>query len=31
VPDMTLEEHPRGGEAADALFREILRRATDKD
>ena len=29
VPDMTLEEHQRRGEAADALFREIVRRATE--
>jgi hypothetical protein len=26
VPDMTLEEHRRRGDAADALFREIVRR-----
>ena len=31
VPDMTLEEHQRRGDAADALFREIVRRATAKD
>ena len=31
VPDMTPEEHQRRGEAADALFREIVRRATGKD
>ena len=29
VPDMTLEEHRRRGDAADALFREIVRRATE--
>ena len=29
VPDMTLEEHQRRGDAADALFREIVRRATE--
>jgi hypothetical protein len=29
VPDLTLEEHQRRGEAADALFREIVRRATE--
>ena len=29
VPDMTLEEHQRRGEAADTLFREIVRRATE--
>jgi hypothetical protein len=29
VPDMTLEEHRRRGEAADTLFREIVRRATE--
>jgi hypothetical protein len=28
---MTLEEHQRRGEAADALFREIVRPATGKD
>ena len=28
VPDMTLEEHQRRGDAADTLFREIVRRAT---
>ena len=30
VPDMTLEEHQRRGDAADTLFREIVRRATGK-
>jgi hypothetical protein len=29
VPDMTLEESQRRGDAADALFREIVRRATE--
>jgi cysteine desulfurase/selenocysteine lyase len=29
VPDMAPEEHQRRGEAADALFREIVRRATE--
>jgi hypothetical protein len=29
VPDMTLEEYQWRGEAADALFREIVRRATE--
>jgi hypothetical protein len=29
VPDMALEEHQRRGDAADALFREIVRRATE--
>ncbi len=29
VPDMTLEEHQRRGDAAAALFREIVRRATE--
>ena len=29
VPDLTLEEHQRRGEAADMLFREIVRRATE--
>jgi hypothetical protein len=29
VPDMTLEEHRRRGDAADALFRDIVRRATE--
>jgi hypothetical protein len=28
VPDMTSEEHRRRGDAADALFRELVRRAT---
>ena len=27
VPDMTLEEHRRRGDAADTLFREMVRRA----
>ena len=31
VPDMTPEEHQRRGDAADALFREIERRATAND
>ena len=31
VPDMTPEEHQRRGDAADALFREIVRRATGND
>ena len=31
VPDMTLEEHRRRGDAADTLFREIVRRAAGKD
>jgi hypothetical protein len=30
VPDMTREEHLRRGDAADALFRELVRRATGK-
>jgi hypothetical protein len=30
VPDMTPEEHQRRGDAADTLFREIVRRATGK-
>jgi hypothetical protein len=29
VPDLTLEEHQRRGDAADALFRQIVRRATE--
>jgi hypothetical protein len=29
VPDLTLEEHQRRGEAADTLFREIVRQATE--
>jgi hypothetical protein len=29
VPDMALEEHRRRGDAANALFREIVRRATE--
>jgi hypothetical protein len=28
APDMALEEHRRRGDAADTLFREIVRRAT---
>ena len=28
VPEMTPEEHQRRGDAADALFRELVRRAT---
>ena len=28
VPDMTPEEHMRRGDAADALFRELVRQAT---
>jgi len=31
VPDMTLEEHRRRGDAADALFREMVRRAAGTD
>ena len=31
VPDLTPEEHQRRGEAADALWRELVRRATAKD
>jgi hypothetical protein len=27
APDMTPEEHRRRGDAADALFREVVRRA----
>jgi hypothetical protein len=30
VPDMTLEEHQRRGDAADALFRELVCLATGK-
>jgi hypothetical protein len=30
VPDMTPEEHHRRGDAADALFRELVRQATGK-
>ena len=30
LPDMTLEEHKRRGDAADALFRELVRQATGK-
>ena len=29
APDLTTEEHRRRGDAADALFREIVRRATE--
>ena len=29
VPDMTPEEHRRRGDAAEALFREMVRRATE--
>jgi hypothetical protein len=28
APDLTPEEHQRRGDAADALFRELVRRAT---
>jgi hypothetical protein len=31
APDMTPEEYQRRGEAADALWRELVRRATAKD
>jgi hypothetical protein len=31
LEDMTPEEHRRRGDAADALFREVVRRATAKD
>jgi hypothetical protein len=31
VPDMTPEEHQRRGDAADALWVELVRRATSKD
>jgi hypothetical protein len=31
APDMTLEEHRRRGDAADALFREVVRHAARKD
>jgi hypothetical protein len=31
VPDLTPEEYQRRGEAADALWRELVRRATAKD
>jgi hypothetical protein len=30
VPDMPPEEHKRRGDAADALFRELVRQATGK-
>jgi hypothetical protein len=30
VPDLTPEEHQQRGDAADALFRELVRRATSK-
>jgi hypothetical protein len=29
VPDMTLEEHQRRGDAAAPVFREIVRQATE--
>jgi hypothetical protein len=31
APDLTPEEHHRRGEAVDALFREMVRRAAGKD
>ena len=31
APDMTPEEHRQRGDAADALFREMVRRATGED
>jgi hypothetical protein len=31
VPDMTPEEHQRRGDLADALWRDMVRRITDKD
>jgi hypothetical protein len=31
VPDLTPEEYQRRGDAADALWRELVRRATAKD
>jgi hypothetical protein len=31
VPDLTPEEYQRRGEAADAPWRELVRRATSKD
>jgi hypothetical protein len=31
TPDLTPEEVQRRGDAADALFREIVRRATSKE
>ena len=31
VPDMTPEEHRQRGEAADALWRELVRRAAGGD
>jgi hypothetical protein len=31
LPDMTPEEHQRRGDARDALWRELVRRATAKD
>ena len=31
VPDMTLEEHRWRGDVADAMFREMVRRAAGKD
>jgi hypothetical protein len=30
VPDLTPEEHKRRGDAADALFREIVRRVKER-
>ena len=30
LPDMTPEEHKRRGDAADALFREMVRQVTGK-
>jgi hypothetical protein len=30
VPDLTPEEHKRRGEAADALWRELVRRAREE-
>ena len=30
LPDMTPEEHKRRGDAADALFRELVRQSTGK-
>jgi hypothetical protein len=31
VPDVTPEEHRRVGDLADALWRDMVRRITDKD
>jgi hypothetical protein len=31
APDLTPEEHRRRGDAADAMFREMVRRATARD